>query len=258
MFADDRLTALIDWELAHIGDPMLDLGVARMRNMLYPAGSLREPMAHYEQVSGQPIDRSALLYYTVLSMLLSPLGMAETMQRPSARVGSMIARFGWDVTLRRGLCDALAEALSIELEPPDLPPPPAAGDPSLIDYLTEHLELECVPLARDDAERFQVDTAIAVARALKLDSEVGQALLAQDLDDMGAVLGRRPNDRNEGFAQLADLVSERPQDHLPALVSLFSRIERRKEYLWEPLMLAQASGELEHLAPLSKAELECG
>jgi len=38
MFADGHLTGLIDWELAHIGDPMLDLGVARMRNMLYPTG----------------------------------------------------------------------------------------------------------------------------------------------------------------------------------------------------------------------------
>ncbi len=39
MFADGQLTALIDWELSHIGDPMIDLGVIRMRNMLYPTGS---------------------------------------------------------------------------------------------------------------------------------------------------------------------------------------------------------------------------
>lgn len=56
MFADGHLTALIDWELAHIGDPMLDLGVMRMRNMLYPTGPLAGPIARYEKLSRQPLD----------------------------------------------------------------------------------------------------------------------------------------------------------------------------------------------------------
>ena len=71
------------------------------------------------------------------------------------------------------MCDALPEARSIEIGKPELPPEPVARDSALIDYRGEHLELECVPLGRNDEERFQVNTAIAVARALKLDPEVG-------------------------------------------------------------------------------------
>jgi aminoglycoside phosphotransferase (APT) family kinase protein len=249
MFADGRLTALIDWELAHIGDPMLDLGVARMRNLLYPVGSLREPMAHYERVSGRPIDRHALQYYTVMSMLISPLGMAETIQQPTPRVGSMIARFGWDVTLRRGLCDALAEALSLELEPPELPAVPDADPGSLGPYLVEHLEHSCLPLARDEAERFQLDSAVAIARAADLDARIGAQLREDDLDDMAEVLGRRPADRTDGMSRLQKRVRDEPEANLAELVALFGRIERRREFLWRPLMIMQASGELEPLAP---------
>jgi aminoglycoside phosphotransferase (APT) family kinase protein len=251
MFADGRLTALIDWELAHIGDPMLDLGVARMRNLLYPVGSLHEPMAHYERVSGRPIDREALHYYTVVSMMISPLGMAETIQQPTPKVGSMIARFGWDVTLRRGLCDALAEALELEFEPPELPPVPDADPESLGPYLVEQLEHSCMPLARDDAERFQLDSAVAIARAADLASRVGAQLREDDLDDIGEVLGRRPADRTDGMSRLHKLALDEPEANLAKLVALFARIERRREFLYRPLMIMQASGELEPLAPAS-------
>ena len=140
LYADGAITALIDWELAHVGDPMLDLGVGRMRNMLYPTCSLAGPLAHYEEAAGRPIDRAALCYYTVMSMLLTPLGTSISMQRMTARQPDMMPRFGWDVTLRRGLCDALAEDLAIEIEPPDLPEA-TSGLPTLVDYLRRKLPL---------------------------------------------------------------------------------------------------------------------
>ena len=107
MVHDGRITALIDWELSHIGDPMLDLGVMRMRNQLYPIGDLNGHLDYYAELTGAPLDSDVLCYYTVLAMTLSPLGMAITIQKPDASIASMMPRFGWDVTLRRGLCDAL-------------------------------------------------------------------------------------------------------------------------------------------------------
>ncbi|MCA2245457.1 phosphotransferase [Mycobacterium sp. WUMAC-067] len=245
MFADGHLTALIDWELSHIGDPMLDLGVIRMRNMLYPTGSLAGPLAHYEQVSGHPIDRQALYFYTVMSMLLTPLGVAPLMQFPTARVEHTLPSFGWDATLRRGLGDALAEAIGTEIEAPDLPEPAARQSYSLTDYLIEHLELNCEPTAADDARRHEIASAAAIARAVKIDSEVGAELRDADLDDMGVVLGRRPDSRDEGMARLNEIVAAGPSQRLEELVWLFARVARRREYLMQPLRIESASGEFE-------------
>jgi aminoglycoside phosphotransferase (APT) family kinase protein len=248
MFADGHLTGLIDWELAHIGDPMLDLGVARMRNMLYPAGSLRDPIAHYDEVSGGGVDWDALGFYTVVSMIFTPLGVAASLQSVTAATSDILPRYEWDITLRRGLCDALAEVLGIELELPDLPEP-TVGPRTMADLLADHLETNVRPIARDEGEHYQVDMAIALSHGLQLESRIGAALLADDLDDMGAVLGQRPADREEGKAALSRLVAEQPEANLEALVRLFARIERRREHLWRPMMLDSASVGFEPLPP---------
>lgn len=248
MFADGHVTALIDWELAHIGDPMLDLGVIRMRNMLYPTGALAEPFAHYERVSGRPIDRQAVCFYTVMSMLLTPMGVCPVMQYPTARVEHTLPSFGWDATLRRGLGDALAEAIGIELEPPELPESPVPQHSSLEGFLVEQLELNCEPAASDKAGRFHITSAAAIARTIRLKSAVGAELFEDDLNDMAAVLGQRPDTRDAGMEALSAMVAAGPAEHLERLVWLFARIERRREYLLKPMMIDSASGEFERLA----------
>lgn len=252
MFASGSLTALIDWEMAHIADPMLDLAVVRMRNMLYPTGPLREPIAHYEMVSDRPIDWSVLSFYTVLTMLLTPMGVAKSVQRPSVRVDSQMARFGWYVTLRRGLCDALGEALSFDIDPPELPSEGTYRGDGLARYLAQLLDVNCRSIARDDHERAHIDSSISVARTLERESAFGARLLADDLDDMAEVLGRRPCDRADGILKLDELVAHNPEDHIVALVRLFARIERRREFLWEPLMIAQESAPFERLGSTSR------
>ena len=249
MFAEGHLTALIDWELAHIGDPMLDLGVIRMRNMLYPTGSLRGPITLYEKISGRPLDWQALCFYTVMSMLLTPMGVSIIMQRPSAHIEPAFPSFGWNATLRRGLTDALAEANGIEIEPPQLPEPAVPEWPALVDYLVEYLDVKCAPVETDDAGRFEISAATAIARAVQRESNLGAELLDADLRDMGKVLGRRPTDRDDGLAKLTELVADGPADRLDELVWLFARTERRREFLHKPMMIAQDSGDFEPLAP---------
>jgi hypothetical protein len=217
--------------------------------MLYPTGSLRAPIAHYEEVSGRPLDWQALCFYTVMSMLLTPIGVAPIMQHPSAHIEPAFPAFGWNATLRRGLTDALAEATGAEIEPPELSEPPAPASPSLVDYLVEYLDVKCAPIETDDAGRFEVSAATSIAHAVQLESLVGAELLDADLDDMGKVLGRRPADRDDGLTKLSEMVAKGPEERLGELVWLFARTERRREYLHKPMMIAQDSGDFEPLAP---------
>jgi hypothetical protein len=85
--------------------------------------------------------------------------------------------------------------------------------------------------------------------AVRLESGVGAALIDADLDDMAMVLGRRPTDRDDGMAKLSETVAGGPAARLEELVWLFARIERRREYLHRPMMVAQDCGDFERLAP---------
>ena len=66
LFEHGKLTALIDWELAHLGDPMEDLAWFSMRCVMEPVPDFGASIAAYERAAGQAVDRSRILYHRVL------------------------------------------------------------------------------------------------------------------------------------------------------------------------------------------------
>jgi aminoglycoside phosphotransferase (APT) family kinase protein len=70
------LTAVLDWELSHLGDPIEDLGWFAIRAWRFGGhgevaglGSVDELVTAYEGAGGDPVDRSALRWYQVLGTL---------------------------------------------------------------------------------------------------------------------------------------------------------------------------------------------
>ena len=66
MFDDGRITGLLDFEHAHVGDPMMDLAALRVRDTLKSLGDLAEIGARYEAVTGVALDHDVIEYHTVL------------------------------------------------------------------------------------------------------------------------------------------------------------------------------------------------
>lgn len=82
------MVAVLDWEVAHIGDPMRDLGwmlchswrFGRAHLPVGGFGQLEDFFAGYESVSGQPVDRQAVKFWQVFGSFwwaVGCLGMAE-------------------------------------------------------------------------------------------------------------------------------------------------------------------------------------
>jgi aminoglycoside phosphotransferase (APT) family kinase protein len=71
----DRITAILDWELVHLGDPVEDLGWAFLPQYRGGTGLVcglvdeAEFLARYEAQSGVSVDRAALKFYIVFSLL---------------------------------------------------------------------------------------------------------------------------------------------------------------------------------------------
>lgn len=72
---NDRITAILDWELVHLGDPVEDLGWAFLPQYRGGAGLVcglaneQDFLARYETQSGVRADPSALKFYIVFSLL---------------------------------------------------------------------------------------------------------------------------------------------------------------------------------------------
>lgn len=76
MIGEDGLRAVLDWELAHVGDPMEDLGWLCVRAWRFGAtppvaglGEYETLMAAYESASGLKVDRDLVRWWEVLGTL---------------------------------------------------------------------------------------------------------------------------------------------------------------------------------------------
>jgi len=65
IFEGDRVTHLVDWEIAHFGDPMEDLAAICIRDMVTPFAHLPTLFAHYADVSGRALDLDRVRYHRV-------------------------------------------------------------------------------------------------------------------------------------------------------------------------------------------------
>ena len=89
MVSEQGITAVLDWELCHLGDPMRDLGWLCVNSWRFGRrdlpvggfGTVDDLVAGYEAASGRCVDRDALHFWEVFGSFwwsVTTLGMAQT------------------------------------------------------------------------------------------------------------------------------------------------------------------------------------
>ena len=129
--------------------------------------------------------------------------------------------------------EALAEATGVELEPVELPAPRPTRFSNAYDMLIENLEEEQAPAIEDPFLKNRMWFASRLARHLRHADRLGPAFEEQELDDMGALLGKRPADLKQGHRQVDQLVRGASPDRDEEFVRYFYRHARREEALME-------------------------
>jgi aminoglycoside phosphotransferase (APT) family kinase protein len=235
IFDGSRITAITDWEMAHLGDPMDDLALLRSRDMYYPIGDMRACFRLYSELSGRPVDLDAVRYYTVKAMIIVPLSLAPVMENldPRTEHAEWIAQY---VYYERTTAEALAEAMGIELEPLAIPDPEPGPRVALFEILQENLRDEQLPAIEDPYRRFRMQMTLRLVQHLCNADRLGPALDAQELDDLGQLLGRRPASLREGRRALDRLVREEGHRREEALVRHFHRHALRAQALMRGAM----------------------
>ncbi|MES2631337.1 MAG: phosphotransferase family protein [Pseudomonadota bacterium] len=85
--ADGRITAVLDWELVHLGDPMEDVAWAGLRvfaggtSLLGGLFARDEFLERYAQQSGIVVDKAVVHYYEVLGLFKSAAMLASAIHR---------------------------------------------------------------------------------------------------------------------------------------------------------------------------------
>ncbi len=112
--ADGRITAVLDVEIGHIGDPMMDLAAWRMRDTIVGYGSFPELYARYEELSGTEVDLEALMRHHFAFTLTNQLAVGEALRAPNTETDFM-TNAQWCYETNLFATEALAEILDLEL-----------------------------------------------------------------------------------------------------------------------------------------------
>ncbi|HEB87971.1 MAG TPA: phosphotransferase family protein [Deltaproteobacteria bacterium] len=227
LFDEGRVTAMIDFELACLGDPAADLAAMRGRDMGEPLGDLDRAFARYHERTGSRIPTPVIDYHTVRFNLYTPLTCASIVADPPISV-DLVQYLGWYWVWSRASIEVIAARLGVELTPPAIPEPVPAFHLGAHRLLTE--KLAEMRDAQEGFRAFELDTAWRNAHYLERVASMWPRMAAEEAAEIDALLGRvtRPLDRE---ADLEAFVLEEGASREEELLQLFYRRCLRHEAL---------------------------
>jgi aminoglycoside phosphotransferase (APT) family kinase protein len=228
-----RVTALLDWEFAHLGDPMDDLGWLAFRghHVTADAGDLAAQLARWSQRSGLRVDPRAVAYYRAFVMLRWLVSCQAALDN-GARSLDRSVYFSLIPALEVLLPRALAELAGVALPAPEPPAPGAPTDSAeVIDALAADLGGIVLPALAGDAQRRARGLAL-LALHLAADARLGEGVRAAELAAQADVLGARPASLDEGRRALAARSVGAPASEDAAWLRWLAASGARRLALW--------------------------
>ena len=254
---DGELTALIDFELAHVGDAYMDLAALRTRDSIEPLGDLHVTFAEYERLMGESIDFQRLRFYEISQLTVTLMLQFPVLVAPDPE-SDYVTHLTWYIDSARYALDIMAELFEIDLDTVDVP----QAAPSTYHTRLRHLVTTMRTLARSEpktdlarygiavdptmAERTSASTAVdefvrwrarcayRLARHLQRVDEIGPTLDAQNRDDVARLVQHEVVDDAHADETLLAVIDAVGAERELELLQLFATRLQRLHMLLGP------------------------
>jgi len=232
LFEGDHVTAVIDWEWGHLGDPMEDLGNICVREFWNPSGGLSGLFTLYQDRSGIEYRRDAVRYYRVQQNVrgMIPIHAVTLHAHPEESLAWYLAyRYVGD----RATCEAVADAMGLVVDGPELPDEREGDTDILLAAAQWALSHDVAPRVREAFAQSRLHDAELLLACAERRRRFGTELAALELDDLAGLLGRRPASLGAGLTELDAKIGG---GQLPDELALpyLTRRALRDEWLWAP------------------------
>jgi aminoglycoside phosphotransferase (APT) family kinase protein len=225
LFDRGRVTAVLDVELAALGDPVCDLGGLVSRDLSEPLGDLSRGIARYRERTGESFERRDVLYQSVRFCIFTPMSVCFLCAQPPP--GLNLAQYqSWNLVYERIPLQLIAELEGIEIEAPELPEPRDHRHTPVLDALVDLL----------GADDYRFDTARRVAEYAREIDRRGARLEEQDFEEAAMLLGSQPADWRDADAQLEARALEAGPGERAGLLRFLVRRGLRQEALLGPAL----------------------
>jgi aminoglycoside phosphotransferase (APT) family kinase protein len=224
-----KVTAFLDFELGHLGDPMTDLAWVGTRNAQEPVPDFAGFLTAYTEVSGRPINPVRFRYHALFAELrIAVLGAVRVSGQADleAEHGNQLI---YGTLHRRLTVEALATAMGVELPTVELPDLEDTPDTRYFDAALHQMRTIVGPnIGEPYAARRHRSMARVVKYLRELDRS-GDTHAAAELTDLAAVLGQPPTSLAEGRADLFQRVISGQITAIDLLPYAYAHVMRRQQ-----------------------------
>ena len=246
LFEDHRVTAVVDWEWAHYGDPMEDVGNLWVRDFFTPScgGDLTPYIRHYTQKAGITLDRQKAIYYLVHQLVRSVFTLPGLVRRPDWR-STVALNLGYQAVCDITCCEALGMYHSLaepRFELLDIPEdihdgrPGMNEDGELYQLLSEQLERGIAPELHNDFARNMALGASGITRYLERRHLYGAAADSLEHSGIDAILGVRHASLKEARQAFMTRLPQLQAADEERVIRHCWGVARRNMQLMEPLV----------------------
>jgi hypothetical protein len=252
-----RLTALIDFELAHVGDPYMDLAALRTRDSMEPLGPLAPALRHYAERTGAPLDLDLLRYYEISQLTVTLMLQWPVVTRPDPQ-SDYVTHLTWYVESGRYALDIMGELLGFPVPEVAVPVARRSRNAPAHEHLVRSLHRAARAESPTNLIRFGIDVGetasgdgprastgsdfdgwrtrcdYRLARHLRRVDEIGVEIERADRDEIADLLETPFADMVEADAALLSFVDSAGPEQDRALFELFARRLQRFTMLLGP------------------------
>jgi len=210
---------------------MMDLAGWRMRDSVIPFGNFGEIYKRYGRLVGAPVDIDDIQHHYIAFTVSNDMAFSHRLKDP-IEITDHSTYLQWCAETNIYATEAIAEFLGADLPGAELP---QLGT-SRFDAPDQHLVRSLRSIrSDDDSVKYQIRKTFRLLRHLARANEIGDAVVAADLDDAINVLGERPSNWDEGEAELERFVlADTDGRHDDDLLWLFHRRNLRAQMLNGP------------------------
>ena len=190
MYAAGRVIAVVDWELAHLGDPMDDIAWLSLRATQEPFPGFPARLREYEELSGHEIDVDRVRYYQVMAETKLQVMAHGARRGEGGGGGDPGNRLIYGFLHRRLWLEALAAVIGIEPTEAEVPPgSQPGGHAALYDVVLNQLREVIVPRIDDPLTQTRAKGLARVIKYLARVDADGDFYDACEMADIEALLG---------------------------------------------------------------------
>jgi hypothetical protein len=229
MFDHGRITGLIDFELAQVGDPLTELAALRVRDTIKNLGDLPAIATSWAQVTGQVLDFGVIEFHTIAYNANTVLSSAPLIAAPSLG-GDLMSHLGWYTNSARWAFEDIANIVGVDLGPVDQPTPRTGRHAATFDHLVNELSNRGPAVAMDGEQRARL---FRIARHLRRVDEIGEPLLSDDLVDGAELVGHRIEGA-ELDAVLVEFINHAGAERDAEILGVLDRRVRRQHLMLGP------------------------